>query len=162
LITKKDVPALKERLRKILKEELGLASFEEDDDGDFVFRFERIPFLMVFEADDPAFLWIRRDNYRLKKPDAETLTQIDACINEANSVGKLVKLFRSTKPDPHGDYVLYATVAILIDDIATLSADTIDRCLFHIKVGSREVQRLLAEAAVAPHPRTPSDPRVCH
>ena len=128
---------LKLHLRKLLQEELCLARFSENEDGDFVFHFEGMRVRMCFDAEEVAYLWFGRVIYWARKPAADELALIDRCLNEVNHRYKVVKLSRSTKPDREGDYAISASASLLVEDIAHTTPAALERYLNLIKAGSR-------------------------
>lgn len=148
-LTKDDLPLLRERVRAILKDELALAGFSEDPEGDFSFNYERTSFEVIFDPADSSFVWIR-DSVPYWISGADDMSQTDSCINEVNRTCKLVKMFRSAKANRDGYYAVVASASILVDDTEKLSADTLERCLFQIKVGRREFFQLIHDEPHSP------------
>lgn len=145
MIDKKDLPALKERFRTILREELGLAKFAEDKDGDFSCHYENMPFFVVFHDDDPAFVWIKTYAYWFKDCARTPVETVEAVMNVINYRCKAAKIARFLEPDREGDYAVAVSVSFLVDDPASLTAATIERYLWQLKVASRDFHRLLEE-----------------
>ena len=146
MIKEENLSALRARVRAIIKDELALANVLEDAEGDFSFSYERLTYEVIFDPDDPSFIWIRGAR-RYELPDADCLPHADACINEVNRRCKLVKLYRM-KPNQEGAHSVLATASLLVDSIDALSADTVERALFLIKIGKRDFCRLFEESAV--------------
>lgn len=140
MIEDKDLPALKQRFKTILQEELGLARFSEHPDGDFRVRYEGMDVWVAFHDNDPAFVWLRTNALWLKATADTPLEALDRAINHVNYRCKAVKLCRFPEPDSDGDYCVVASISHIVDDVASLNSATVERYLGLIKTGSRELR----------------------
>lgn len=145
MIEDKDLPALKQRFKTILQEELGLARFSEDPDGDFTVRYEGMDVYVLFYDNDPAFAWLRTNALWFKATADTPLEALDRAINHVNYRCKAVKLCRFPEPDRDGDYCVVASISHIVDDVASVDSGTIERYLGLIKTGSRELRARLDE-----------------
>jgi hypothetical protein len=136
MIKTSQLPELKQRIRKLLQEELCLARFSEDQNGSFSFHYERMRLRMLFDPDEASFVWIGRVVFWAKS-DPDALAVIDRCIDEVNDIVKLVKLSRGSKPDRDGEYAVMACASLLVEDVASVSADGLERYFSLIKAGCR-------------------------
>lgn len=143
MIKTKDLPALKDRLRTLLRDELNLARFREDEDGNFHFRYERMSLKAVFDVDDPAFVWIAHFGfYWVNGADPAVLARADRSISEVNYRIKSVKLSRRPEPDKDGDYPVTASISFLAEDATSHDGWTLERYLDMIKLGTNRFREL--------------------
>lgn len=138
MITAKEFPALKERFRTLIRDELNLPRLKETDDGDFTFRYELMSMKLVFDKGDSPFVWLARFGFHwLRKPDAAELARVDRCINLANYRTKAAKVVRMVEPDSDGDYGITASISWFVEDVESQKAATLERYLHQIKVACR-------------------------
>jgi hypothetical protein len=157
-----DLPTLKVRFRALIQEDLGLARFRENEDGDFLFRYERMNLKLVFDEDDPAFVWIAHFGFRwFDGDDPATVARADRCINEANYRIKAIKLARTTKADKDGDLAVSASISFLAENVASQDADTFERYLSQIKTGTTLFCELFGADDAIPS-REPEAPTLRH
>lgn len=153
MIKTSDLPALKARLRTLIREDLNLARLSEDDEGDFLFHYERMSLKLYFHDDDPAYIWLGHFAFRWVKGD-EAAAHADRCISEVNHQVKAVKLSRRPDADQDGDYSVSASISFYVDDVASLTASTLERYLSLIKTGSNRFCELFERECdlLAPEP----------
>jgi hypothetical protein len=143
------VEQVRERVRQLLQVDLALASLKENTRGDFLVRYEATNAVVVFDPEDPLFIWLHDGGLCwIKADDAQRLALADRLINETNHRCKVVKLWRHPEPDPDGEHVVTATVGFLVEDISALKAETLERYLFHVQAGARHfLHEFVAPAA---------------
>jgi hypothetical protein len=150
MIKDHELPALRQRFRTVIRDELGLSRFNEED-GDFQFRYEGMNISLIFDDDDAAFVWIVMFALHwVKAEDVAAVAVVDQAINEANYKVKAVKLVRDKEPDKDGEYGVHASVAFLAEDVASQSDVALERYLGQIKSGARVFKELVGKAADNP------------
>lgn len=151
MIKNADLAALKSRFRTLIREDLGLARLREDEDGDFLFRFEGMSLKLVFDDDDPAFVWIAHFGFHwVNGDDPDTVARADRCISEVNYRVKGVKLARRPDADKDGDHPITASVSFLAEDVTSQGADAFERYLSQIKTGTNLFCELFAREGAVP------------
>jgi hypothetical protein len=154
MILSKDLANLKTRFRTLIQEDLNLARFRQNKDGDFLFRYERMNLKLVFHDDDPSHVWIAHFGFRWVKGDDATLARADRCISEVNHRVKCVKLDRRPDADNEGDHPVSASISFLVDDVTSQDPDTFERYLALIKTGTN----MFCELFELPENMPPSEP----
>lgn len=146
MITSAEFDALKARCNHIIQDELSLAGFKKDKDGDFAFRYERRTFVLVFHSEDPAFIWLRLPCF-FWYPGREAGLQerVDRAINQVNFNTKMVKLARNLSPDKDGDYGVSASVSMVLTGLDAIDADSFERYLQILRVGEADFMQLISE-----------------
>lgn len=134
MIEEKDLPALKERYKKIIQDEMALAGFLEDEDGDFTFRYECGNFAVEFDRTDPAFVRLVLPTlHAVSGATREEISRAEGCLNAVNYRCKAIKLFRSLKADKDGDFLIHASLEFFVNDIPSLSVRVFERQLSALK-----------------------------
>lgn len=147
MITSTEFDSLKARCKHVLRKDLGLAHFKVDENGDFRFRFERRNVVLIFDATDPSFLWLRMPYiYYSPEADAAHNAVVERAMNAANLHCKMVKVARGVQPDADGDLVVSAGIGFLANDVAAIDADTLERYLFQLKSGVATFHEAIASS----------------
>lgn len=163
MIKTSDFPALKQRFRTLIRDDLNLARFEEDDAGDFRFHYERMSLKLVFDEHDPAFIWIAHFGFHwVNGGDAPALARADRCISEVNYRVKGVKLARRPEPDEDGDHPVSASISFVAEDAASQDAATLERYLSLIKTGTNLFCELFTPDVLRDLPSPPDAPTMRH
>lgn len=145
MLTTQDLPALKERFRQLIHE-LGLVGLREDEDGDFMFRYERRTMLLIFDASDPTFLWLRLPNFHCYPAGDDAMeARVAEALNMVNGRCKLVKLTRTRAPDDEGNLIVSSAVSFLVCDLEAISPEQLERFLAAAKLGAVEFMDFVRE-----------------
>lgn len=146
--------AIKTHFQKIIREDLGLARFTEED-GDFLFHYEKVRMAVCFDAADPAYVRVHALGiYWVKASDQDAMGRVDSGMNQINHDNKLVKVFRRPKVDKDGEYGVDATIEIVVEEAMLPGAGTFERYLAALKVAGREFREDFerGEAEIVPPP----------
>lgn len=137
MIKSTDLPALKQRFHALLRDELNVARFSQDDAGDFLFHYERMRMKLVFDDKDPAFVWLAYFGMCwIDSDDPEAVARADTCISEVNHRIKAAKISRAPESDKDGEHPVTVSISFIAEDVASQDSWTLERYLGQIKTAA--------------------------
>lgn len=135
------------RVADLLENRLRVLDFEEDDDRDFMFRYQGGTYLLCFHESDPTYAYVRYPGFYDLSARVARATVLDACMDAIRSV-KLVKTY--VEPGFDGTETVSACVDFVVTDPAQLDEKQLGRFLDAIQVAVRTFYEALATAGGQP------------
>lgn len=104
-------------------------------DGDYVAAIGDIRYLIIFDANDPSFVKIVCNASLPAEGSAYDMAVVDVALNRSNRQCKGVKLTRSESFDEDGDFIVTASVDMLLNKAEDMSPSMFERYISMIKCG---------------------------